>query len=291
MRHFGTAFLVLAFGALPLARAQQVTIDFDSLPVATTVTNQFPEAVFSSSPGNQNTTRADFELGTSLPYICTETTTGVLNCTADTYVDFTTPVSNLTFMQGGDNATGVIAQVRVFAGGVLAGTVPIMGDGIFASPCLVDLTAFDNVTRIEIFNITDPGGLAWDDFSFDVSCASLAVSGGEPGTTLSLALSGAPAGAPAFVFLGAQLGSASLPFGPLGTLELGVVPPWLIRPMGLTDATGSAQVGIRIPPIALPCHTGFAQATTFELAFNPRPSLVFCTSNTAQYQVGSCSGN
>jgi hypothetical protein len=50
---------------------------------------------------------------------------------------------------------------------VLSGTVDVITDSIFESPHLVDLTAFSAITRIDIYKITDPGGLAWDDFNFE----------------------------------------------------------------------------------------------------------------------------
>jgi hypothetical protein len=68
--------------------------------------------------------------------------------------------------------------------GVLATTQNILGDNIFSNPNLVDLTAVGDVTSIRIYNITDPGGLGWDNFGYDTSPVSTIP---EPGTMLLLA--------------------------------------------------------------------------------------------------------
>ena len=56
----------------------------------------------------------------------------------------------------------------MFEAGIFSRTVNILGDRQTLTPNLVDLRAFHNVTRISIHDITDPAGLAWDDFAFDI---------------------------------------------------------------------------------------------------------------------------
>ena len=85
-----------------------------------------------------------------------------------TTVDFTSAVNNLKFYAGGDDTQGVTAQVQVYVNNIHTATVDVVTDGVFATPHLVDLSAYVDVTRIVIHNITDAGGLAWDDFTFDV---------------------------------------------------------------------------------------------------------------------------
>ena len=164
-----TRHVVTLIAALTPATVYGNTIiDFDSLAVGTVVTNQFAEATFSSIAGMVNVVRADFDFGPlSFPnYICTQD--GGLNCVNPTFVDFTNPVNNLTFLAMGDDFAGVQATVDVFENGIFSATFDIVVDGIFDTVHTVDLTGFTNVTRIEIGNITDGGGLAWDRFEFRV---------------------------------------------------------------------------------------------------------------------------
>jgi hypothetical protein len=169
------ALVSAAVAAVLFAAPAQATITptgppitFDEFVVvgSSPVTNWYPGIVtFTSSPGEEVTALAD-DLGSSLPnFICSAPVGGVADCTHDVYADFAGPVSGLTFLQVGDNASGDIGDVRVFAGGTLLGTVDIIGDNDFSVANLVDLTAFSGVTRIEISN-TDPGGLGFDDFNF-----------------------------------------------------------------------------------------------------------------------------
>lgn len=149
------------------ALAAPVTINFDSLGSGVTVTNQFPEATFSSNAGFRVVTSAQ-NIGNSPPnFICTAAVGGSIDCTHDVFVDFTSAVNGLSFKAIGDDAVGTVAVVDVFDIGGLLGTVNVVADSVFFTPTLVDLAAFSNVTRIAIRNVTDPGGLGWDDFSFN----------------------------------------------------------------------------------------------------------------------------
>ena len=160
----GLGFALFTLAAAP---AGATVINFDGLAEGVAVTNQFPEAVFSSDPGFENRTAADFDLGTSPPnYLCTGIVGGPLTCTNRTIIDFTTPVSNLTFFAAGDNDAGPTAKVDVYQNGVLTATVDVVTDGVFESPDAVVLTGYASITRIVLHSITDGGGLGWDDFSF-----------------------------------------------------------------------------------------------------------------------------
>ena len=170
----GTALLgaALLLGLCPISQAQSVTIDFDQLAEGVTIADQYAEATFSSEPGFKNVTSNNLNLGTSLPnYLCTAESNGNLTCDNNTFVDFTEPVNNLTFLTTGDNASGQTALVDVFENGVFSAAVPIVTDGSSLQPDLVDLTGFSNVTGIRIHSITDPFGLAFDDFEF-TGCGS-----------------------------------------------------------------------------------------------------------------------
>ena len=155
--------------ALPAGSASATVIGFDDLPNGTVVTTQYPSATFSSIPGEDLVIDNSYDFGApSYPnYICTAGVQSSIDCTNPVYVDFTSPVNNLTFQALGDNSPGVQAQVDVFQGGVYSATVPISVNGDFNTPLLVDLSAYGNVTRIAIHDVTDPAGLAWDTFSFN----------------------------------------------------------------------------------------------------------------------------
>lgn len=161
------------------ANAGLVVINFDNLPSGTTVTNQYPEATFSAGSGGN--TAFSFGSAHSAPnIICTP------SCIVDTYVDFTNPVKNLTFWAIEANAAGHTADFNVFVNGSFAATVPFISSGGAPHNEFVDLSAFTNVTRLEIVNIlnnpTTENGIGWDTFSFEVipapgSLALLAIGG------------------------------------------------------------------------------------------------------------------
>ncbi len=99
----------------------------------------------------------------------------------DLFVDFASGVSNLSFWSGGDDFNGIQATINVFVGGIFDSAVSLIGDGNAGTTDFHDLSAFSNVTRIEIVNVTDPAGLVYDDFMFDVAVP-------EPGTLALLGL-------------------------------------------------------------------------------------------------------
>lgn len=175
----GALLLLLTAGP---ASAVTVVINFDDLNDGTVVTDQYPEATFSSQTGFVNLTSAQ-QLGSSQPnFICTGTTQSSIECQHETIVDFTSPVSNLTFLEIGDDNEGANALIDVFVNGIFAQTVEAVGDGNPFLPNLVSLTEFSNVTRIRIHSITDAAGLGWDDFTFDVGGQQVP----EPATLLLL---------------------------------------------------------------------------------------------------------
>lgn len=149
-----------------VSSASAVLIDFESLANGTTVTNQYPEAFFYANSGYANLVTRQPGIGVGNNFLCTGLA-GRLNCTQETFLNFITPVNNLTFLQVGDNATGIVALVDVFENHLFSSTVKIYGNNDFYVPNLVNLTAFNNITSIRIHGITDPGGLGWDNFSFN----------------------------------------------------------------------------------------------------------------------------
>ena len=161
-----------------------ITIDFDALATGVVVTNQYAEATFSAPAGSDNVTVA-LAAGSSQPNVIeTEPTGGPPDGTRDTSVDFPCPVGSLSFSAVGVDNVGAVANVNVYTSGTLAATIPVTGAGTPTVPVRVDLTSFNNVTRVELTGITDAGGMGWDDFVFCLgSSASWTNYGaGYPGT-------------------------------------------------------------------------------------------------------------
>lgn len=157
---------------LDLETEAGVDINFDDLPAGPitgeVVSTQYPQATFSSTPGNVNYVTTQPQLTDSPPnFICTGPIGGEIGCMQDTIVSFTSPVSDLTFSAIGVNDSGQVALVDVYTDGTLAATVPIIGQGNGEVPLPVDLSAYTDVTSIDIREITDAGGIGWDDFSFE----------------------------------------------------------------------------------------------------------------------------
>jgi hypothetical protein len=158
--------LILASASGMSGSALGDVINFESFPTGTAVTTQYPMATFSSQVDRENRIAFDFDFGTG-QYIITAAVGGAVDGVNSTIIDFTSPVNNLSFLALGDNSAGIQAMVDVYENGVFSSAEMIAVDGIFLSPDLVSLSGFANVTKIEIWGITDPGGLAWDQFSFD----------------------------------------------------------------------------------------------------------------------------
>ena len=178
--------IVASLMTLGLAfKANAVVIDFDSLSEWDLVSNQFAEATFSPDTGIELRAKTiNGSFGTSSPNVlcAVPTSTAFGNCgnsPGGFTVDFTNPVNSLNFLFATNNVTNVvIGKVDVFENFAFSSTIDIIGT-IFATGEIVDLTAFSNVTKIEIHSITDLGGIVYDNFSFSVSVP-------EPSTLLLL---------------------------------------------------------------------------------------------------------
>lgn len=151
-------------------------INFDNLSNGTVVTGQYaPIATFSSVFGEAIVTyNYSSAYGGSAPnFICTAGSFNALtqDCSHSVFVDFTNPVDGLTFHALGVDNTGMVAQVNVFENYVFGTSVGVFGLGTPFTPLAVDLSAYTNVTRIEIVNVTDFSGIGYDDFSFSVAAS------------------------------------------------------------------------------------------------------------------------
>ncbi len=166
-----------------LALALGIAINFDSLPDGTVVTNQYPDVLFSSTPGNANYVTTQPAARSSPPnVICSGPVGGNINCAEETIVTFSSGVHGLKFDAVNVDDTGLIAQVDVFVGGAFNSTYDVLGNAEGLNPLLVDLSAFRNLTGVRIYNITDFGGVGWDTFLFFPRGAP------EPGTLVLLGI-------------------------------------------------------------------------------------------------------
>jgi uncharacterized repeat protein (TIGR01451 family) len=167
----------------PEAQASQVIIDFHNVPSGTIITNQYPPAVFSTDPAHYTFARNDDYWGSSFPNYLDR---GPFGFPVDTsgyaplYINFTTPVNNLRFyILAVDELRSGIAQLKIYRDGssTPSATRNLDGRGTVFAPLLVDVggpssaggMGYDRVTRIEIVNITDTRGVAFDDFSFTIA--------------------------------------------------------------------------------------------------------------------------
>jgi len=158
-------FHIFVFFAISMhSFAESVFIGFDDLPSGTLLTSQYPGVIFSSSQGCANYVYS-FSTGN---IICTGPIGGSIDCVRDTYIDFTSPVNNLTFFAIEPNVAGVDAQFRIFQNNTYTTTIDLIGLG-GAGNEFVDLSAYAHITRLEIVNILQSpleNGIGWDSFSF-----------------------------------------------------------------------------------------------------------------------------
>src|SRR5262249_47278765 len=127
-------------------------------------------------------------------------------------------------------------------------------------------------------------------------CSTLTVTGSiNAGQTLTIDVSGAPANAITFLAAG-NAGSTSIALPGGSSLDLGVASPFIILPIGATDASGAVSLSFNIPSNvpanAIQNHTYTAQAISVSfpttLPMPPQfPMLSFCVSNTASVVSGT----
>lgn len=85
----------------------------------------------------------------------------------DIYMDFTVAANNLSIDVVSDNDSGMVASMGIFhAGGF--DELDVIGNGDFTDVMHMDLSNFQDITRLELFAITDEFGLGIDNLAFDV---------------------------------------------------------------------------------------------------------------------------
>lgn len=172
----------LALGVAMVAGSASATvITFDDLATGVLVTNQYPGVTFSSDPGEGLYTAGGTPV--SYPhYLCTAPIGGEIDCVNNVYIDFATPVSNLSIWAVEANEYGISATFFVYSGSTLLGTQNLFGLATAPSSFgygnqFCDLSSFSNVTRLEIRGPGGTGpidnsyggnGVAWDNLSFEV---------------------------------------------------------------------------------------------------------------------------
>ncbi|HXA38478.1 MAG TPA: PEPxxWA-CTERM sorting domain-containing protein [Phenylobacterium sp.] len=169
-------FLVAASGA---AQAHTL-INFDDLAAGTIVTNQYAGVTFSSNAGEVVETTSQPLYQISQPnFICTFSTGNDIDCTQSVNLAFAAPVDNLKFVYTGENTPGSTFNIDVYQNfGANPTSVTIVGvNQQLHDAAGVDLSVFQNITRISINQVADPFGLGYDDFSFDPGQAA---GGGVP---------------------------------------------------------------------------------------------------------------
>jgi hypothetical protein len=201
---WGTVLLGVALLA-GRAQASIITINFDTLPDLTVVTNQYTDVVFSSSGGDVILTYAQNPpyLG-SIPNVICSGATGAppaIDCMQDVILSFSVPVASVTFSAFGNATTPgqSFATADIYQNNSVTPTqiVPldvihtqhnpggICGTSADCQPDIETLT-FPNITKLDITANTDPNGTAYDDFSIDTGSASAP----EPSTLFLTGLCG-----------------------------------------------------------------------------------------------------
>jgi len=212
-----------------------IRIHFDDLPNNTVVRDQYlgPVGVrFSSNnfffPPHTSQSCGDFCTTTSRPNFITTKP----DDTGQLHVEFTQPVSNLSFfMIGVDAFFNAFAVVDLFQNGSFSNSFTIFGNANSSVGFTFGSTS--NISKIVIRNITDPLGVGFDDFTFtvpaDIKITNPRVAGSLNGSTRD-ALLGADITLTATPTPGAYAGGTySWTFtGPISVSGGGVTSPTII---------------------------------------------------------------
>jgi hypothetical protein len=173
------AVLAIASALSTTAFAASVVVNFDNLNNGDVITNQYAGVTFSSTSGSVNYVTAQPQYQSTPPnFLCTGPANSSINCTAETFMNFSSPVNNLNFDGMGVNDVGVEALIDVWTNGVFNSTVQVIGNAQGLAPDHIDLSGFSNITEIRIYNIVDGGGIGWDTFQYNQGQSTTP----EPGT-------------------------------------------------------------------------------------------------------------
>lgn len=164
------AFLLSA--TMPAAAATHL-IDFSDRPDGNLGTTQISYPGVATFTGTGNLFVNGAGVGKDL---CT---LGTLGCNGKLSVSFAGTVSNLRFTSVGDNITGSSIFITLGFSGAPGVTVARTLDGNTWQKDLHDLSAYSGITSLTL-DSNDLYGLAYDDFSFDLSGNGGGTPGGVP---------------------------------------------------------------------------------------------------------------
>lgn len=157
MKRFSTLAVALA-AAVCASAASADTLNFDALPAAqlgSTVLN-LPQATITGAGTDLYNLKSAY-FGGQGGAICS--LTGFFTCEADLTIDFTAPVSDLTFETVGYDS-GDSVTIRIYAGATLLGSDTVTSDR------LVDFSAYSGVTRLFFDDSSTGAGYGYGKFSF-----------------------------------------------------------------------------------------------------------------------------
>lgn len=156
MKRFSTLAVALA-AAVCASAASADTLNFDALPAAelgSTVLN-LPQATITGAGTDLYNLKSLYFVGQG-GAICSLSGS---DCEADLTIDFTAPVSDLTFETVGYDS-GDSVTIRVYAGATLLGSDTVTSDR------LVDFSAYSGVTRLFFDDSSTGAGYGYGKFSF-----------------------------------------------------------------------------------------------------------------------------
>lgn len=148
----------------------QTVINFDNLSGGSVVTNQYAGVTFSSIAGYTNYITSQSQYNGSKPnFLCTGPLNSAITCAAPTIVTFESAVSGVSLKGIGINDGGnvKVAQVDLYRGLTFLGSQDILGNSEVLNPVFVDLSSWGSITSFALTNITDGGGIGWDDISYN----------------------------------------------------------------------------------------------------------------------------
>ena len=138
---------------------------------------------------NYLTTQSGYQTGPN--FLCSGALNARIDCSDDTIVQFAAPVSKLMFDALGVDDTGQVADFDVWGQKGLIATVPETGNAGGENAEQQDLRSYQGITALVIYNISDPGGIGWNNFEFEQAGKSTTINfnalpqGGETGIVVT----------------------------------------------------------------------------------------------------------
>lgn len=159
-----------AESAAPVWTWTPVEINFDELKKEIDVDEQYAEYLtFEVEDGNSMWAWNYPAYSRSEPYsVYTTDRAGGNGEASDFVIRFTNPVRDFEVWVLGDQVSGPLAKVTVTLEDGSTFEERMVGDGGSSSAERLDLTEYENIVSIEVYDIDDPYTVGLDDFSFEV---------------------------------------------------------------------------------------------------------------------------